>query len=48
MQLYGTVAGIGIEAGADRYAYRQGLFVLAQSGETVAILNDEEFQPRAW
>ncbi|NMF84430.1 DUF3782 domain-containing protein [Nodosilinea sp. P-1105] len=48
MQLYGAVAGIGIEAGADRYAYRQGLFVLAQSGETVAILNDEGFQPRAW
>jgi hypothetical protein len=48
MQLYGAVAGIGIESGADRYAYRQGLFVLAQSGETVVILNDEQFQPRAW
>jgi len=47
-RLYGAVAGIGIEAGADRYAYRQGLFVLAQSGETVVILNDAEFQPRAW
>jgi hypothetical protein len=46
--LYGAVAGIGIEAGADRYAYRQGLFVLAQSGETVVILNDAEFQPRDW
>jgi len=33
---------------ADRYAYRQGLFVLAQSGETVVILNDAQFQPRAW
>ncbi len=48
MQLYGAVAGIGIEAGADRYAYRQGLFVLAQSGETVVILNDDQFQPRVW
>lgn len=38
-QLYGAVAGIGIEAGADRYAYRQGLFVLTQAGETVSILN---------
>jgi hypothetical protein len=48
MQLYGAVAGMGIESGADRYAYRQGLFVLAQSGETVVILNDTQFQPRAW
>jgi len=48
MQLYGAVAGMGIEAEADRYAYRQGLFVLAQSGETVEILNDAQFQPRVW
>ena len=47
-QLYGAVAGIEIEEGADKYAYRQGLFVLAQSGETVNILNDEQFQPQAW
>jgi len=47
-QLYGAVAGIGMDPGADRYAYRQGLFVLAQSGETVAILNDRQFQPRNW
>ncbi|MGF1568831.1 MAG: DUF3782 domain-containing protein, partial [Nodosilinea sp.] len=26
-QLYGAVAGIAIESDADRYAYRQGLFV---------------------
>jgi hypothetical protein len=37
-----------IEDGADRYAYRQGLFVLAQTGDTVKILNDPEFQPKAW
>jgi hypothetical protein len=48
MAIYGAVAGIGIEAGADRYAYRQGLFVLAQSGDTVVVLNDEQFQPRVW
>ncbi len=47
-RLFGAVAGIGMDAGADRYAYRQGLFVLAQSGETVVILNDAQFQPRAW
>lgn len=47
-QLYGAVAGIQIEEGADKYAYRQGLFVLAQRGENVAILNDTEFQPKTW
>ncbi len=44
VQLYGAVAGIGIESEADRYAYRQGLFVLAQSGETVVLLNNDQFQ----
>jgi hypothetical protein len=48
MQLYGAVAGIGIESGADRYAYRQGLFVITQAGDGVAILNDDGFEPKAW
>ncbi len=47
-QLYGAVAGIEIEEGADKYAYRQGFFVLAQTGETVAILNNDTFQPKNW
>jgi hypothetical protein len=47
-QLYGAVAGIEIEEGADKYAYRQGLFVLAQAGETVAILNNSDFRPKNW
>ena len=47
-QLYGAVAGIEIESGADKYAYRQGLFVLAQAGEAVAILNDLDFQTKGW
>ena len=47
-QLYGAVAGIEIEDSADIYAYRRGLFVLAQSGETVDITNSKDFQPRVW
>jgi hypothetical protein len=47
-QLYGAVAGIEIEEGADKYAYRQGLFVLAQSDESVSILNGADFQPKTW
>jgi hypothetical protein len=31
-----------------RYAYRQGLFVMAQSGDDMMILNDLSFQPKAW
>ena len=44
----GAVAGIVIEEGADRYAYKKGLFVIAQSGETVTILNDDKFNPKTW
>jgi len=44
----GAVAGMIIPQDVGRYAYRQGLFVLAQSGESVIILNDEHFQPKAW
>jgi len=47
-QLYGAVAGIEIEEGADKYAYRQGLFVLAQAGEAVSILNNPDFEPKNW
>ncbi len=47
-QVHGAVAGMRIEDGADRYAYRQGLFVLAPTGDTVKILNDARFQPKSW
>jgi hypothetical protein len=47
LNLYGGMAGIQIEEGADRFAYRHGLFVLASSGEgMVWILNNPEFKPK--
>jgi hypothetical protein len=46
--LYGAIAGIEIEKGVAKFAYRQGLFVLTQSGETVVILNDDNFQAKCW
>jgi len=46
--LYGGVAGLSIDSGVDRFAYRKGLFVLAQSGENVRLLNDAKFRPRAY
>ena len=47
-QVYGAVAAMDIEEGADKYAYRQGIFVLTKSGESVSILNNDQFQPKNW
>ena len=47
-KIIGAVAGIVIEEGADRFAYKAGLFVIGQSGESVRILNDKKFIPRTW
>jgi len=44
----GAVAAMVIPKDVARYAYRKGFFVLAQSGETVVILNDAQFRPKAW
>jgi hypothetical protein len=44
----GAVAGMVVPDEVARYAYRQGLFVMAQSGDSVVILNDGTFQPRHW
>jgi hypothetical protein len=47
-QAYGAVAGIEIDESIDRYAYNKGLFVIKPSGDTVEIINDENFRPRTW
>ncbi len=47
-KLYGAVAGMSIDEGVARYAYKNGLFVLAQSGDNMQILNDEKFVPRVF
>ena len=48
ISLFGAVAGMIIEEGADRYAYKKGLFVLRQNGSIVEIANDEKFKPNIW
>ena len=45
-KIIAAVAGIVIEGGADKFAYRQGLFVIAQKGESVKIVNDSKFRPK--
>ena len=47
-RVLGAVAAMVTPEDAARYAYRQGLFVLGQSGETVVIRNDAAFRPKAW
>ena len=47
-QAYGAVAGIEIDEGVDRYAYKKGLFVIKPSGDTVEIINDSGFKPKLW
>ena len=44
----GAVAAMVIPVSVARYAERHGLFVLAQSGDSVVILNETPFQPKAW
>jgi len=44
----GAVAAMVVPPEVARYAYRQGLFVLAQSGDDMAILNDADFRPKTW
>jgi hypothetical protein len=46
--LYGGVAGMSIDDDADRFAYKQGLFIIGQSGENLRILNDKKFKPRSF
>ena len=47
-QAYGAVAGIEINEGIDRYAYRQGLVVIKTAGNMVKIVNNDNFQPKIW
>ncbi|MFP4495075.1 MAG: DUF3782 domain-containing protein [Halochromatium sp.] len=47
-QLLGAVAGMVVPEQVGRYAYRNGLFVLAQSGDAMEIRNDARFEPKVW
>ena len=47
-QIYAAIAGIEIDQGVDRRAYKKGLFVIKPSGDTVTIVNDDRFSPKIW
>jgi transketolase len=48
MQVHGAVAGMMVDEVAVEAAQAAGLWVLAQSGETVTLRNDPGFTPRVW
>jgi hypothetical protein len=48
LTILGAVAAMVMSAEVGRYAYRKGLFVLAQSGEMMEIRNGEGFVPAQW
>jgi hypothetical protein len=48
MNILGAVAALVIPTDVARYAYQNGLFVIAQSGQNLVILNDSKFRPKAW
>jgi hypothetical protein len=47
-RVFGAVAGIEINEGIDRYAEKNGLFVIRPSGDSVTIVNEPDFVPSAW
>jgi hypothetical protein len=44
-KVLGAVAGASIVQESDIYAMKRGLFVLAQAGENIIVLNDDSFEP---
>ena len=48
MKVMGAVAAMVMQDNVSRYAYKKGLFVLSQSGDTMTILNDKKFKPVEW
>lgn len=48
IQAHGAVAAMVIPEDVASYAYRKGFFVIGQTGDSVAILNDAKFRPAAW
>ena len=48
IKFLGAVAAMVIPVDVARYAYRQGIFVIGQSGDDMVILNDLKFQPQEW
>ncbi len=47
-RVMGAVAAMVLPDNVSRYAYKQGLFVISQSGDHLLIRNDAKFKPQVW
>ncbi len=47
-RIMGAVTGMVIAYNVAQYAYRQGLFVIAQTGSQLALRNDLKFEAKIW
>ena len=47
-RVMGAVTGMVIADNVAQYAYRQGLFVIAQTGDQLALRNDGAFKAKIW
>lgn len=47
-RILGAVAAIEFVQEVDRYAYRKGLFVMRQCGDSMELANNATFQPKSW
>nr|VFK57076.1 MAG: Protein of unknown function (DUF3782) [Candidatus Kentron sp. TC] len=48
VELMGAIAAMVMPDNVAKYAYRQGLYVLAQNGKMVTVRNDDAFVPKFW
>jgi hypothetical protein len=48
IKLHAAIAAMVMPDEVARYAYKKGLYVMAQSGEAVVIKNDDKFSPKEW
>ena len=46
--IYGAVAWLTADAGAEEMAVNRGLFSIRATGDSAAIMNAEGFQPQRW
>jgi hypothetical protein len=47
-KFYGSVAGAVISKEVREFALKKGFYVIAQSGDTMAVDVPEDFKPKAW
>jgi hypothetical protein len=46
--LHAAIAAMVMPEEVARYAYKKGMFVMAQNGESIDIKNDGKFNPKIW